>query len=408
MIPHRRSTPDLTVRGPLSTENGRARRQLAVTFGAMLVLFPAMSVDAHQPRRRPSAAPTAERFKATMTAEEMKGKQAVVETALGTFVIQLLPEAAPNHVAYVIKLAREGAYDGTTFHRAIKYGIIQGGDPLSKDAAKTAQYGTGGLGVLDAETDGEKMTRGAVAAVLQPGKRDSAGSQFFVLVTDQPALEGQYTIFGRVVDGIEVVQKISEAPTDANGRVTERIEMTRVTIRDAPPPEPEPFTTESVEELARYRAVLETSQGPITLAFLPDKAPGHVRNFLRLASLGAYDGTAFHRVVRGFVLQGGMLNTRPGPVPQRAQQYVRSLPPEFNDTPHVKGTLSMARTDDPNSASTSFFICTGPAPSLDGKYTVFGRVVDGMAAIEAIDAAPVDGETPRQRIEVTKVTVRTE
>jgi peptidyl-prolyl cis-trans isomerase B (cyclophilin B) len=133
-----------------------------------------------------------------------------------------------------------------------------------------------------------------------------------------------------------------------------------------------------------------------------------VRNFLRLASLGAYDGTAFHRVVRGFVLQGGMLNTRADAVPQRVQQYVRMLAPEFNDTPHVKGTVSMARTDDPGSASTSFFICTGPAPSLDGKYTVFGQVVDGMAVVEAIDAVPVDGETPTQRIEVTKVTVRTE
>jgi peptidyl-prolyl cis-trans isomerase B (cyclophilin B) len=184
--------------------------------------------------------------------------------------------------------------------------------------------------------------------------------------------------------------------------------MTRVSVRGAPPPEPEPFTTESIEDLARYRAVLETSLGPITLAFLPDKAPGHVRNFLRLASLGAYDGTAFHRVVRGFVLQGGMLNTRTDPVPQRVQKYVRTLAPEFNDTPHVKGTLSMARTDDPDSASTSFFVCTGSAPSLDGKYTAFGRVVDGMAAVEAIEAVPVDGEAPRQRIEVTRVTVRTE
>jgi peptidyl-prolyl cis-trans isomerase B (cyclophilin B) len=338
----------------------------------------------------------------------MMGKQAVVQTALGTFVIQLLPQAAPNHVGYIIDRARAGAYDGTTFHRAIKHGIIQGGDPLSKDPAKIGQYGTGGLGILDAEISPEKMTRGAVAAVLQPGKPDSAGSQFFIAVTDQPALDGQYTIFGRVVEGIEVVQKISEAATDANGRVAERIEMTHVTIRDAPPAEPEPFVAETVEDLARYRAVLETTLGTITLAFLPDRAPGHVRNFLRLASLGAYDGTAFHRVVRGFVLQGGMLNTRTDAVPQRAQQYVRMLAPEFNDTPHVKGTLSMARTDDPGSASTSFFICTGPAPSLDGKYTVFGQVVDGMGVVEAIDAVPVDGDAPTQRIEVTKVTVRME
>jgi cyclophilin family peptidyl-prolyl cis-trans isomerase len=374
---------------------------------AVAVIAATVSLEAQQPRKRPAPS-AAVRFKTTMTADEMKGKQLVVETALGTFVIALLPEGAPNHAAYAIKLAREGAYDHTTFHRAIKYGIIQGGDPLSKDPAKTAQYGTGGLGMLDAEISGEQMTRGAVAAVLQPGRRDSAGSQFFVLVTDQPALDGQYTIFGRVVEGMDVVQKISEAPTDANGRVTDRVEMTRVTARDAPPPERAPFTTESVDDLARYRAVLETTLGPITLAFSPDAAPNHVRNFLRLASVGAYEGTAFHRVVRGFVVQGGMLNTRATPVSERAQKYVGTLTPEFTDTPHVKGTLSMARTDDPNSASTSFFICTGPAPSLDGKYTVFGRVVDGMAVVEAIDAVPVDGETPRQRIEVTKVTLRTE
>ena len=366
------------------------------------------TLDAQGTRGRPAAKTPAARFRTTLTPDQMNGKQVVVQTGMGTFVIQLLPAAAPNHVGYVIDRARAGAYDGTTFHRAIKYGIIQGGDPLSKDPAHKAKYGTGGLGILDAEISGETMTRGAVAAVVQPGKPNSAGSQFFIAVTDQPALEGQYTIFGRVIEGMEVVQKISEAATDANGRVTDRIEMTHVTIRDAPPVEPEPFVTESVEDLARHRAVLETTMGPITLAFLPDKAPGHVRNFLRLASLGAYDGTAFHRVVRGFVLQGGMLNTRTDAVPQRVQQYVRTLAPEFNDTPHVKGTLSMARTDDPGSASTSFFICTGPAPSLDGKYTVFGHVVEGMGVVEAIDAVPVDGETPTQRLEVTKVTVRTE
>ena len=359
--------------------------------------------DAQAPRRR---APAAQRFFETpLTAADMAGKQAVVETTAGTFVIALLPEAAPNHVGHFITRAREGAYDGTTFHRAVKYGIVQGGDPLSKDPKQRARYGTGGLGVLRAEISGEKMTRGAVAAVLQPNRPDSGGSQFFVVITDQPALDGQYTVFGRVVDGLEVVQKISEAPTDESGKIVGRIEITSVTIRDAPPAEPEPFTREPVEELRQYRAVLETTLGPITVAFLPDKAPAHVRNFLRLASLGAYDGTAFHRVVKGFVAQGGMLHTRRDPVPQKAQQYVRTLQPEFNDTPHVKGTVSMARLDDPASASTSFFICTGPAASLDGKYTAFGRVVDGMATVEALDAVAVDGETPRERVEVTAVRV---
>ena len=404
MVPRLVSSPALTT----DRRSSRANPALCAAAAILTLLSSVPPVDAQGTRRRPARQPAAARFRTTLTPDQMMGKQAVVQTALGTFVIQLLPEAAPNHVGYVIDRDRAGAYDGTTFHRAIKHGIIQGGDPLSKDPAKIGQYGTGGLGILDAEISPEKMTRGAVAAVLQPGKPDSGGSQFFIAVTDQPALDGQYTIFGRVVQGMEVVQKISEAATDANGRVAERIEMTHVTIRDAPPEEPEPFVAETVEDLARYRAVLETTLGTITLAFLPDRAPGHVRNFLRLASLGAYDGTAFHRVVRGFVLQGGMLNTRTDAVPQRAQQYVRMLAPEFNDTPHVKGTLSMARTDDPGSASTSFFICTGPAPSLDGKYTVFGQVVDGMGVVEAIDAVPVDGEAPTQRIEVTKVTVRTE
>jgi cyclophilin family peptidyl-prolyl cis-trans isomerase len=404
MIPPLVSSPALTADRRSSPANG----VLCAVAAILTLLSSVPPVDAQETRRRPARQGAAARFRTTLTPDQIKGKQAVVQTALGTFVIQLLPEAAPNHVGYVIDRARAGAYDGTTFHRAIKHGIIQGGDPLSKNPAQIGQYGTGGLGILDAEISPEKMTRGAVAAVLQPGKPDSGGSQFFIAVTDQPALDGQYTIFGRVVEGMEVVQRISEAATDANGRVAERIEMTHVTIRDAPPVEPEPFVAETVEDLARYRAVLETNLGTITLAFLPDRAPGHVRNFLRLASLAAYDGTAFHRVVRGFVLQGGMLNTRTEALPQRAQQYVRMLAPEFNDTPHVKGTLSMARTDDPGSASTSFFICTGPAPSLDGKYTVFGQVVDGMGVVDAIDAAPVDGETPTQRIEVTKVTVRTE
>jgi cyclophilin family peptidyl-prolyl cis-trans isomerase len=410
MVPRFLSSPVLTTnrREARATRVARRRGVLCATAAILTMLTSVPSADAQARRKRPAGQAPASRFRTTLTADQMKRKQAVVQTTMGTFVIQLLPEAAPNHVGYIIDRARAGAYDGTTFHRAIKYGIIQGGDPLSQDPAKTAQYGTGGLGMLDAEISAEKMTRGTVAAVLQPGKPNSGGSQFFIAVTDQPALEGQYTIFGRVVEGMEVVQKISEAATDANGRIADRIEMTHVTIRDAPPVEPEPFLTETVEDLTKYRAVLETTLGSITLAFLPDRAPGHVRNFLRLASLGAYDGTAFHRVVRGFVLQGGMLNTRPDAVPQRAQQYVRMLAPEFNDTPHVKGTLSMARTDDPGSASTSFFICTGPAPSLDGKYTVFGQVVDGMGVVEAIDAVPVVGEAPTERIEVTKVTVRTE
>jgi peptidyl-prolyl cis-trans isomerase B (cyclophilin B) len=223
-----------------------------------------------------------------------------------------------------------------------------------------------------------------------------------VCVTDQPGLDGQYTIFGRVSEGLEVVQKISEAPADERGAPTSRIEIRAISIRDTPPPEPIPFSTESIAALAKTRATLDTSAGPITIEFFPDKAPEHVRNFLRLAAAGVFDGTAFHRVVRGFVIQTGAVTSR-GPLTERQQKVVRTLQPEFNDMKHVKGIISMARGDDPASATTSFFIVTGDAPSLDGKYTVFGRVADGLSVVEAIEQAPVNGETPVTRIELRSV-----
>ena len=343
-------------------------------------------------------------FTTPLTPEEMTGKQAVVSTTAGTFVIELRPDLAPNHVGYFMKLARDGAYRGTTFHRVIRRGIIQGGDPLSRDPAKAKLYGTGGLGVLEAEISGEPHTRGAVSAVLQPGKPDSGGAQFFVCVTDQPALTGKYTVFGRVVEGMDVVEKISEAPAAEDDRVLERIEILAVEIRDTPPPEPEPFSRETVEELAAYRAVLDTSAGPITIEFLPGVAPETVRAFLRLAGAGVFDGTAFHRVVPGFVIQTGSLDTR-GPLAEKQQALVKGLQPEFSDTKHVKGVLSMARGDDPASATTSFFIVTGDAPSLDGLYTAFARVIDGMAVVEAIERTPVTGEAPVSRIELLRVRI---
>ena len=175
-------------------------------------------------------------------------KQAVVETSLGTFVIDLTPETAPNQTAHFMKLAQDGAYDGTVFHRVVKYGMVQGGDPISKDPAKRSLYGTGGLNAVKAEARAPKMTRGSVAAVLAPGRPDSAGAQFFIVLVDQPALDNQYTVFGQVSDGIEVLQKISETPVDASGLATERVEIRKVTIRDTPP---EPFLTDSPQQLGQ-------------------------------------------------------------------------------------------------------------------------------------------------------------
>jgi len=341
-----------------------------------------------------------------LTPEQTKNKQAVVETTMGRFVIELLPEAAPNHVGYFMKLAADGAYARTTFHRVIKYGIIQGGDPISRDPARASLYGTGGLNVLKPEINKEPMTAGAVAAVLAPGKPDSAGAQFFICATDQAALQGQYTVFGRVVEGLELVQQISAVAADGEGRPVSRIEITSVTIRDTPPPVRDPFIDASAAELARYRAVLETTKGEIELEFLTDKAPETTRQFLRLAAAGVLDGTAVHRVVPNFVLQTGALAYRAEPLTPAQQKLVRSLEPEFSDIQNVPGVVSMARGNDPASATTSFFICTGECRALDGQYTAFARVVRGMETVQAIAAVPVDGETPKEPIMLARVRIR--
>jgi peptidyl-prolyl cis-trans isomerase B (cyclophilin B) len=331
-------------------------------------------------------------------------KQAVVETSAGTFVIDLAPESAPNQTAHFTKLAAEGAYDGTIFHRVIKYGMVQGGDPLTKDASKRALFGTGGLNVIKAEARAPKMTRGSVAAILVPGKPDSAGAQFFIVLADQPSLDNQYTVFGHVADGIEVLQKISEAAVDDKGLTTDRIEIRHVAIRDTPA---EAFVTESVQELGAYHAVVDTSAGPMTIEFFTDKAPNTVRQFMRLAAAGVYNGMAVHRVAPGFVIQTGALSSRAAALTEKQQTLVHNLAPEFNDTKHVKGIVSMARGDAPDSATTSFFVCTGASTALDGQYTAFGRVVDGMAAVDAIEAAPRNPgtETPTTRIELKTVRI---
>src|SRR5256714_14517369 len=131
-------------------------------------------------------------FVSTLAPAELQNKQAVLETSMGTIVFDLLPDAAPNHVAHFVTRAREGAYDGTIFHRVIPNGIIQGGDPLSKDPAQSARYGTGGMRELRFERNTEQMTRGAVAAVLAPNKPDSGRPQVFLFLFHQPPTTGQY------------------------------------------------------------------------------------------------------------------------------------------------------------------------------------------------------------------------
>jgi len=135
--------------------------------------------------------------------------EAVVATDLGTFRFEFAPGKAPRHVEHFITLARQGFYDGSAFHRVVSYGIIQGGDPLLKDAKTPRKlWGSGGLNQLAGEFSDMKHERGVVSTVSIPGKTDSDGAQFFVCVGPQPTLDGKFSAFGRVNEGMDVVEKL--------------------------------------------------------------------------------------------------------------------------------------------------------------------------------------------------------
>jgi peptidyl-prolyl cis-trans isomerase B (cyclophilin B) len=152
------------------------------------------------------------------------------------------------------------------------------------------------------------------------------------------------------------------------------------------------------------RAVIDTRFGEIELEFLPDKAPGHVKNFVDLARKGFYDGTTFHRVIPGFMIQGGCPNTRDAGGSKAAHGTAGpgyNIKAEFNDTPHKRGIVSMARAQDPNSAGSQFFICVADSAFLDRQYSAFGRVVRGMEVADRIVAAPRDGrDNPNERVDM--------
>jgi peptidyl-prolyl cis-trans isomerase B (cyclophilin B) len=176
-------------------------------------------------------------------------------------------------------------------------------------------------------------------------------------------------------------------------------------VQGTPPAPADAFTTAKVSELRAYQAVIETTKGKITLEFLPDKAPETVRQFLRLAAAEVYDNTLVHRVLPGSLIQTGAPYYRTLPLSGKQRRLIHDLAPEFNDTKHVAGVVSMAHGDDPKSAQTSFFICLGNGKEFDGKYTAFARVVAGMPVVRAIAAVPLNGERPKDKIYVVRVTV---
>ena len=155
------------------------------------------------------------------------------------------------------------------------------------------------------------------------------------------------------------------------------------------------------------RAIIHTNYGDMTVEFWPDVAPRTVDNFLKLSRENFYNGTAFHRVIKGFMIQGGCPNSKVGargvPGTGGPGYMVKA---EFNNRAHVKGVLSMARSSDPDSAGSQFFVCHGDASFLNNKYTAFGKLVAGeevLNKIANIRCVGQEGSTPTERVEITSI-----
>jgi peptidyl-prolyl cis-trans isomerase B (cyclophilin B) len=161
-------------------------------------------------------------------------------------------------------------------------------------------------------------------------------------------------------------------------------------------------TKKEIKRMSDTKAVIETTFGDITLKFFPDVAPGHVKNFIDLAKKGFYDGTTFHRVIPGFMIQGGDPNSKDANKSRHGQGGPGyTIKAEFNDKPHKRGTLSMARAGHPDSAGSQLFICVKDSSFLDKQYTVFGEVESGIEVVDQIVSQPRDSnDNPNDRIEM--------
>lgn len=162
----------------------------------------------------------------------------------------------------------------------------------------------------------------------------------------------------------------------------------------APVNKSEPFEGATVAKMTRQCVTLDTEVGAIVIEMLPAGAPETTRSFLNLAATGALDTTVFSRVVKGFVIQGGNLSTGEKWSVEMAARMSRHLPDEPNDVKHVRGIVSMARTEQPNSATTHFFILVGDGSNLNGKFAAFGRVISGIEVADSINRAPAEDEKP--------------
>jgi peptidyl-prolyl cis-trans isomerase B (cyclophilin B) len=225
------------------------------------------------------------------------------------------------------------------------------------------------------------------------------------------------TTFGRTISCRRLFSAKTRSQTGsksagAHGALSARAHVACKSVLAATPRARSLFHFMSTSASANEQAVIKTSHGEMTLAFWPDVAPKTVENFKKLARDGFYDGTAFHRIIKGFMIQGGCPNTKEGAngMPGTGDPGYK-VKAEFNAKPHVRGVISMARSSHPDSAGCQFFICHGDARFLDRQYTAFGELVKGDDVLEKIANIPTkssgggEKSTPIERVTVESVKI---
>ena len=333
------------------------------------------------------------------------GAEIVLESG-EVIVIDLFEGAAPGHVNNFVFLTNQKFYDGLTFHEVLPGVSIRAGDPTAGDPAADWPADAGyALPDEEGASDTTTVTAEGVLAMW----RDESGassSQFLITLSepDSNASDG-LTAFGRVTSDLQPLHAFGSRdpaaiPTPPAGPKIVEIRITEDGVSaaaresaqtEAESPgswdEPPAFDlTDGVD----YRATIEMADGGIIeIDLYEELAPQHVNSFVFLARQGFYDSVTFHRIIHGFMAQGG------DPTGTGAGGPGYTIDAEFNDTAHVRGILSMARSADPNSAGSQFFIVYDAAPHLDGQYTAFGEVTSGMDVVDAFPARdPSDPSEP--------------
>lgn len=296
-----------------------------------------------------------------------------------SFIITLREDKAPISAENFEKLVSSGFYDGVIFHRVVAGFMAQGGDPQGTGAGGSDENIKGEFSANGVENDLKHVR--SIVSMARSQDNDSASSQFFICYGDESFLDGNYAAFGQVTQGMEVVDRFLNCDRELNSSYELASPVNPITITKAEMIEPDAnghkralFTMDFTER--------EFKEGEFTITLHADKAPITCENFEKLVSEGFYDGLSFHRVVDGFMAQGG------DPEGTGAGGSDEEIKGEFsdngvdNDLKHLRGTVSMARANDPDSASSQFFICYDTCDFLDGKYAAFGEVTEGMDVVD--------------------------